>query len=189
MSQQRRTQAQRREQTYQQVLASACKLFGKKGYNATSMEDIANDCQLTTRPIYHYFGNKKALFAAVNQAMEQRIIEGMLLETSSKSSMANWAHFLSLCDDPAFRQIVLIDSPNVLGRKRWSTSDVSKAAQQTISDTPAKTQQQKYRNELLSRILMGAFAECALMIAQAKDTALAKQEADSLMQNLFGRLS
>ena len=58
---QRRTQAQRREETQQAVLDSASRLFGEKGYAGTSLEEIAADCGLTIRPIYHYFGNKKAL--------------------------------------------------------------------------------------------------------------------------------
>ena len=66
----RRTQAQRRAASRQAVLDSACRLFGEKGYTGTSLEEIAEDCGLTIRPIYHYFGNKKALFAAVNQVME-----------------------------------------------------------------------------------------------------------------------
>ena len=63
----RRTQEQRRNESRQAVLDSACRLFGDKGYADTSLEEIAADCGLTIRPIYHYFGNKKALFAAVLQ--------------------------------------------------------------------------------------------------------------------------
>ena len=65
----RRTQAERREESRQAVLDSACRLFGARGYAATSLEDIAADCGLTIRPIYHYFGNKLALFTAVNEVM------------------------------------------------------------------------------------------------------------------------
>ncbi|MEP1470165.1 MAG: helix-turn-helix domain-containing protein [Halieaceae bacterium] len=61
------------------LLDSATRLFGEQGYHNTSLEDIAADCQLTLRPIYHYFGNKKSLFAAVNKRMEQRMcIDGCL---------------------------------------------------------------------------------------------------------------
>jgi AcrR family transcriptional regulator len=70
----RRTQAQRRAAPKQAVLESACRLFGEKGYADTSLEEIAEDCGLTIRPIYHYFGNNKALFAAVNDVMAARIV-------------------------------------------------------------------------------------------------------------------
>ena len=73
----RKTQAQRREESSKAVLESATRLFGEHGYADTSLEQIAEDCGLTIRPIYHYFGNKKALFAAVNDAMEARILEAM----------------------------------------------------------------------------------------------------------------
>jgi AcrR family transcriptional regulator len=35
------------------------------GYAATSLEQIAADAGTTIRPVYHYFGNKQALFEAV----------------------------------------------------------------------------------------------------------------------------
>ena len=57
----RRTQAERRAQSRQAVLDSACRLFGEKGYADTSLEEISADCGLTIRPVYHYFGNKKSL--------------------------------------------------------------------------------------------------------------------------------
>ena len=59
---QRRTQAQRREETQGKVLACARQLFGEKGYQGTALEDIASEAGTTIRPIYHYFGNKEALF-------------------------------------------------------------------------------------------------------------------------------
>ena len=58
---------------------------------------------LTIRPIYHYFGNKKALFAAVNEVMEQRIIESMKVGAEAGQGagiVENWRAYLDLCDDP-----------------------------------------------------------------------------------------
>ncbi|WP_101757784.1 TetR/AcrR family transcriptional regulator [Oceanicoccus sp. KOV_DT_Chl] len=179
---QRRSQAERRTETFQQVLDSACRLFGDQGYHSTSLEDIANDCGLTTRPIYHYFGNKKALFAAVNECMEQRILEEVYRHEHSKDVMANWRAFLKLCEDERFRRIVLLDSPNVLGRDRWQDSAVTRKAQQLFSRDNAPNH---YRQQLLSRMMMAAFAEAALVIANADDTKLASQQAEFLVQELF----
>ncbi|MCB1706730.1 MAG: TetR/AcrR family transcriptional regulator [Halioglobus sp.] len=182
-----RTQAQRRAATYQQVLESACRLFGEQGYANTSLDDIANDCGLTTRPIYHYFGNKKALFAAANEAMEQRIIDAVYSGDTSGGLLNNWQTFLELCDDPHFRQIVLVDSPNVLGRERWATSAVTQHALRLFKQSE-RSMNGNYRRQLLSRMVMAAFGEAALVIAEAEDVALAKQQADAIVQTLFGSL-
>lgn len=178
-----RTQAERRAQSRQAVLDSACKLFGARGYANTSLEEIAADCGLTIRPIYHYFGNKKALFAAVNEVMEQRIVDS--LEAQSASMAEYWSSFLQLCEDPGFRRIVLIDSPNILGRERWNSSTVTQTALATFAGNDGKSARKRFRANLFNRVTMGAFAEAALAVADAEDVAMARVEAEQLMAQLF----
>jgi AcrR family transcriptional regulator len=181
----RKTQAQRRAESSQAVLDSAIRLFGAHGYADTSLEQIAADCGLTIRPIYHYFGNKKALFAAVNDIMEQRILDSMQVGDGG-GFVDNWRAFLDLCDDPAFRQVVLVDSPNVLGRERWATaSPVHEKARGALA---APKGESGYRAVLVNRVLMSAFTEVALMIAEAEDVDSARKEAEALMGELFTAL-
>ena len=186
----RRTQAERRAESRQAVLDAALRLFGDKGYAATSLEEIAVECGLTIRPIYHYFGNKKALFRAVNEVMEQRIIDSMSVGAEGEPEVDivdNWRAYLELCDDPAFRRIVLVDSPNILGRERWSSSAVTRKAKAALERNSAGERRQQYRADLANAVVMGAFTEAALMIAGAEDIAMAKREAERLMVKLFGR--
>ncbi len=185
MASKRRTQAERRTETRLQVLDSACKLFGGKGYDKLSLDEIAADCGLTTRPIYHYFGNKKALFAAVNDCMEQRIIERM---APGSDALGNWSDFLDLCEDPAFRQIVLIDSPNILGRERWASSEVSARARDNIAHATMSTTKQQFRLKLVNRVLMAAYAEAALIIAETDDIKMARQQAEQLMGAMLSNM-
>ena len=187
----RRTQAERREASKQAVLDSACKLFGEKGYATTSLEEIAEDCGLTIRPIYHYFGNKRALFAAVNEVMESRIVDSIRTEGEGAGEadiVQNWRAFLALCDDPGFRRIVLVDSPNILGRERWNSSEVTRKARSALKGEEDKDPGRRYRQALLNRVVMGAFTEAALMVAEAEDLPLAKQQAEERMVALFSRL-
>ena len=107
----RRTQAERRAETRAAVLESACRLFGRKGYADTSLEEIAAAAGVTIRPIYHYFGGKRELFEAVNAVMEERILAS--LQEGAGGSGANallaaWRAFLELCRDPEFRRVVLL---------------------------------------------------------------------------------
>ncbi len=184
----RRTQAERRAESRQAVLDSACRLFGEKGYAATSLEQIASDCGLTIRPIYHYFGNKKALFAAVNEVMEERIVASINIGTAAGPGagiLANWRAFLDLCDDPAFRRIVLLDSPNILGRERWLTSVVSEKARSALGYREDLPPLEQYRLAMFNRVVMGAFTEAALMVAESDDIQMAHREAERLMVALF----
>lgn len=183
----RRTQAQRRAESREAVLGSAVRLFGEKGYANTSLEDIAADCGLTIRPIYHYFGNKKALFAAVNELMEQRILDSMDLGNGNREGQGmldNWRAYLDLCDDPAFRRIVLVDSPNILGRERWETSPVSEKARSALVTEGGGRDPVAYRTALRNRVMMVALAEAALMVAESDDIPMAKREAEALIGDL-----
>ncbi|KEI71739.1 TetR family transcriptional regulator [Endozoicomonas elysicola] len=179
MVEKRKTQAERRAETRQQVLDSACHLFGKNGYNNTSLEEIASNCGLTTRPVYHYFGNKLALFQAVNDVMVSRILDIQHQPRSGDKTsrfMAIWEAFLNLCDDPGFRQVVLIDSPTILGRERWKNSPVTARAESLLLNHQQGSDG-LFRQKLLSRMAIAAMAEAALMIAEAEDIQQAKQEA------------
>lgn len=191
-NQKRKTQAQRRAASRGAVLESAVRLFGKKGYADTSLEEIAADSGLTIRPIYHYFGNKKALFAAVNELMEERILASMDVGDGTRDGagmLANWRAYLDLCDDPAFRRIVLVDSPNILGRERWATSPVMEKARAAMSLEAQQAGRASYRANMLNRVVMGALTEAALMVAEADDIDMAKEEAEVVMAGLFGGLS
>lgn len=191
----KRTQAERREQSRQAVLDSACRLFGEKGYADTSLEDIAADCNLTIRPIYHYFGNKKALFSAVTEHMSARILDTLSVDETldaDETMKRSWRSFLDLCDDPAFRQIVLLDSPNILGREQWSSSLVYNRASEMVDATSPSSGRGKvkqFRATLTNRVMMGAMAEVALTVAEADDIPMAKKEAERLVMTLFARLN
>ncbi|WP_238593725.1 TetR/AcrR family transcriptional regulator [Endozoicomonas atrinae] len=186
----RKTQAERRAETRQQVLDSACRLFGRNGYANTSLEEIASDCGLTTRPVYHYFGNKLALFQAVNDVMVSRILAIQHEPRSGNKAtrfMAIWEAFLDLCDDPGFRQVVLIDSPTILGRERWKKSPVTARAESLLINQQ-EGEKEHYRQKLLSRMAIAAMAEAALMIADAEDIQLAKQEANAVVSSVLKKL-
>jgi len=182
----RRTQAERRAGTQARVLASACRIFGEKGYAHTSLEEIATDCGLTIRPIYHYYGNKRELFAAVNAHLEQKIIDGLNTQAAEGDFLAGWQAFLTLCDDAGFRQIVLIDSPNILGRDRWINNDVMATAASLLSRKVGKNAQQK---ELIIRMALGAMAEAALTIAAAKNPAVLRRQATALIKGLLEKFT
>lgn len=53
------------EATRGRIIDAACQCFAAYGYSKTSNEDIARAAGLTTGALYHYFGSKAELFAAV----------------------------------------------------------------------------------------------------------------------------
>jgi AcrR family transcriptional regulator len=53
------------EETRARIIDAACQCFAVSGYASTRNEDIAGIAGLTTGALYHYFGSKAELFAAV----------------------------------------------------------------------------------------------------------------------------
>jgi AcrR family transcriptional regulator len=53
------------EETRARIIDAACQCFAAAGYSNTRNEDIAGVAGLTTGALYHYFGSKAELFAAV----------------------------------------------------------------------------------------------------------------------------
>jgi AcrR family transcriptional regulator len=53
------------EQTRQQILATAQRLFAERGYDATSLQLIADEMDLTKAAVYYYFPAKRDILYAV----------------------------------------------------------------------------------------------------------------------------
>lgn len=170
----RKSHAQRREETQQRLLESACRLFGNKGFDETSLEAIAKDSGLTVTPVYHYFGNKLELFAEVNNIMEQRLL-ALMAPLSQQSSvielLAMWDQFIDLCRQPDFARVVLIDAPHILGRDRWQNSPVAQKARELLQSLQLPFLQQGHGEDkaLLMRMVMAALAEIAITVGHQPD--------------------
>lgn len=161
----RRTQAQRREETQAKVLACARQQFGQRGYAATALEDIARAAGTTIRPIYHYYGNKEALFEAVAASFEAELLARLRAPSDSGGEaglVESWQRFMAHCDEPGFIQVVLLDAPHVLGRERQQRSEVVKEATRRIASMWPGQSYSPADRQLLARMLIAALAEAAM---------------------------
>lgn len=60
---QRLTLPQRRAQeTRQKILEAASRVFGRRGYGQATVEDIANEAEISIGALYHHFSGKEELF-------------------------------------------------------------------------------------------------------------------------------
>lgn len=191
---QRRTQAERRSETQIKVLKSARKLFGERGYSNTSLEDIAQDCNMTIRPIYHYFNSKIGLFNAVTEQCESELLDILnTADTSGTGTPGNternlliWEKFVDICQNKAFRQIVLVDSPNILGRDRWVNSEITKTAIKQVSFTSKKDDDSSIEeNILMGRMALAAMTETAVYIGEHDNFDVATVTANRLIQKMI----
>jgi AcrR family transcriptional regulator len=62
MKRKRKTQAERREETREQVLAAAARVFARNGFHATSLEAVAEEAGFSRGAVYYNFADKEELF-------------------------------------------------------------------------------------------------------------------------------
>lgn len=165
------------------MLASATRHFGEHGYADTSLERIAVDAGTTIRPVYHYFGNKRALFEAVNDALDAKLLEVLSDDAFAEGRDGMLARFracLRIIAEPTFQRVVLIDGPAVLGRERWSASPVSETASALLAALPLGDD--PIRAELVRRMMIGALTEAAVALAESRT----KRELETRIEALIG---
>ncbi len=69
--------ARKRVSTRQQILAAGLRLFIERGYDATTVEDIADAAGLSPATVFRYFGTKEALLFANHEQEEQDLREAV----------------------------------------------------------------------------------------------------------------
>lgn len=72
------TKKEKREASIERILESALDLLVTKGYNATSVDDIAKRAGLTKGAIYFHFENKTAIAMALLDTVENLVIGGLM---------------------------------------------------------------------------------------------------------------
>jgi len=63
--------ARKRRQTKQRIVASALSLFLEHGYEATTIEAIADAAEIARRTFFHYFDGKEAIIVALQGDAEE----------------------------------------------------------------------------------------------------------------------
>lgn len=67
-----------RKQRELQMLEVAAAEFGQRGYDATSMDDIAKACGITKPMLYNYFKSKEGLYAAMITQAGTHLVKALI---------------------------------------------------------------------------------------------------------------
>jgi AcrR family transcriptional regulator len=116
----RRTQRERSDATRAALIAAGRELFAAHGYGQVSAEALVRAAGLSRGALYHQFGGKRELFAAVVEVVERETVGriGQLLAgvaDAREALLVGVDAWLEACADPEVEQIVLVDGPAVLG--------------------------------------------------------------------------
>jgi AcrR family transcriptional regulator len=175
--------AKRRAETMEEnrgkLIAAGRKAFAEKGYSAASMDELTAEAGLTRGALYHNFGDKRGLLAAVvnqiDSEMALRAKEIGAAETDDwKGLLAEGTAYIEMALDPEVQRIVLLDGPAVLGDpSKWPSQDnCLQVTRQTVEKLMARGIMKPVDAEAASRLLSGAALNAALWIAASDDAEL-----------------
>ncbi len=87
--------SQKREETRQEILSAAAKLFSEKGYAESSVEDIAAAAEVVKGTFYYNFSSKEDVVLALrHQSVQQAINEVEELSAKGVSPLKCIEHYL-----------------------------------------------------------------------------------------------
>jgi AcrR family transcriptional regulator len=189
-------QAERRAATTEAILKAGRRLFGERGFAATTIDDIANAAQVAKGAVYHHFATKEAVFEAVFDSVSRDLVADIERATRTESDVlaamvAGTQHYFAACAKGATCQIILRDGPAVLGWERWREIDAEHfggkfpRALAVAMDAGLIARQPI---EPLSRLLLGAVTEAAVACAGRQDVLKAGGEYSRAFKSLLEAL-
>lgn len=164
------------EENRAKLITAGRRAFAEKGFAAASMDELTADAGLTRGALYHNFGDKKGLLAAVvaqvDGEMAQRaqelaasapnLWEALLLEGTA---------YIEMALDPEVRRIVLLDGPAFLGDPtQWPSQNAClEATKQAVSTLIEQGVVKPVDVGVAARLLNGAALNAALWIAASEE--------------------
>lgn len=171
-------------ETRKKLIQVARRAFGEYGYAETSMDKLTAEAGLTRGALYHHFGDKKGLFAAVvdqidsemassaQQHLEQPddLWEGLMLEGRT---------YIEHALNAEFQRIVLRDGPAVLGDPaHWpSQNKCLQSTRECVEQLLAEGRLKPVDALATAVLLNGAAMNAALWVASSDDPAQVLPEA------------
>jgi AcrR family transcriptional regulator len=183
--------------TRERLIGAARRLFGERGYEATSIQLVLSRAGVARGALYHHFDSKEALFDAVLEEIVAEVAEqaANAARAAGTDPVANLRAasntWLEVALDTDIQRITLLDAPAVVGWKRWRELDEQHTLgglKQTLQRIADDGRLPPESVDVLAHMILAAVAEAALLIARADDPRAALREGKAAVDTLLGRL-
>ena len=166
------------EENRSKLIAAARKAFAEKGFAAASMDELTADVGLTRGALYHNFGDKRGLLAAVVDQIDNELALrakeiGAQADGDWQGLLAEGEAYIKMALDPEVQRIVLLDGPAVLGDpSKWPSQNSCLAGtRQTVSKLLEQEVVKPVDPEAAARLISGAALNAALWVAASDNPA------------------
>ncbi len=176
--------------TREAILAAARKLFTSKGYDASSIDEVAAAARVTSGALYHHFRNKREIMRAVFEALEAELKE-RITAAANRARRASDAMRLTLralfdaCLEDDIRSIVFEQAPRVLGWEEWRTID-AEYAMGLLLDLLARLHKERgagsYDDRVVAALFLAALAEAGLQIALNRNDSHLRRQCEKTLE-------
>jgi AcrR family transcriptional regulator len=190
-----RRQAARSEATRGKLIEAGIELFSERGFAGVGTEELVDRAKVTRGALYHHFGDKRDLFRAVHEELEQRIVAKIAaaLEADPRQDPLEALEVaagavLDVALDSKIARVTLIDAPSVLGWEEWREIDVRYGLGLTEAVLNAAMETGRIAKQPvrpLAHLLVAAVGEAAIMVATASDPKQARREVEPAMRSLL----
>ncbi|MGR6497564.1 TetR/AcrR family transcriptional regulator [Pseudomonas fulva] len=190
----RRTRAAMQE-TRALLLATARQMFTEVGYAHTSMDDLTARAGLTRGALYHHFGDKKGLLAAVVEQLDAEM--DVRLRAITDTAEDDWEGFRQRCRaylemalEPEIQRIVLRDARAVFG---GGSPEAQRHCMESLRQLIERLVLQgvfiDIHAQALAALVYGSLAEATVWIAETEEgeqrLAQATQAFESLLRGVL----
>jgi AcrR family transcriptional regulator len=147
--------------------SAALRWFSEQGYEKAPVGNICADAGVTVGALYHHYGDKKGLFAAVAEQVDAGLVQQASAARKAviDGGGGTWDAFLASIDtvlragaNAPLRRLMLVDAPAVLGAQ-WGEIRQRQglgAMRASIADLQAHGIFQGHDAERLARVVLGA---------------------------------
>ena len=151
----------------QQLLAVGRELFARRGYEATSIEEIASRADVSKPVVYEHFGGKEGLYAVVVDREMQRLLERFASALSAPGHPRELLERAALVlldyieeDTEGFRVLTRDAPPVTSGLETFSSliGEVARKVEHILADQFAERGYDPQLAELYSQALVGMVA-------------------------------
>ncbi len=164
------------EENRGKLIAAGRRAFASEGFAAASMDELTASVGLTRGALYHNFGDKKGLLAAVVAQVDGEMAARARAASAGAGNaweqlLTEGAAYIAMALDPEVRRIVLLDGPAFLGDpSRWPSQNAClEATKQAVGKLIADGIMKNTDIEAAARLLCGAALNAALWIADSDD--------------------
>lgn len=191
--------AKRRAETMEEnrakLIAAARTAFAEKGFAAASMDELTASVGLTRGALYHNFGDKKGLLAAVVAQVDGEMAQQAKAAASGVSDaweklVAEGIAYIRMAMDAEVQRIVLRDGPAFLGDpSQWpSQNSCLEATRETITRLIDSGIMKPVNVDAAAHLLNSAALNAALWVASSSEPEKALPKMIDVFTQLAGGL-